>query len=382
MPRRDNEPVLCLLVLADKKLSKVTELFEADGDVRFMAYRGGELPAHEFVVVQKAGYDLVTANTDSAAAARYKLLQELPPRALLLEPLARSLPLANRAETCKMLAALAPLVQQPRFALLNGGQASARDAAAGLTFPLLCKPFVACGPLGHRLALVLRAEGLDELFAMMRDDKGSSCSSHGVRLDACQTSTQLPQPLLAQEFVDHGGMVLKGYAVGEYTHIAVRPSLPDLGCLLPSAPSQAGEANQVNADGASSRSAGPAVVLLDSQRLPSTDALCDAVLGRSGFESRAPMTTAATEGVDAVAAATLLQLHRRAAETTLRAVRSHLGLDILGVDMVVAPDGGLLVVDTNHFSGAPGSVPGFVDALARSVCERVAEHRRELQDDE
>ena len=44
-----------------------------------------------------------------------------------------------------------------------------------------------------------------------------------------------------------------------------------------------------------------------------------------------------------------------------------LGVELMGVDMVVAPDGQLLVVDVNHFSGAPSSVPGFEAALARTV---------------
>ena len=131
-----------------------------------------------------------------------------------------------------------PASRSRDFAELKGyGSTAAAEAAvaavarAGLTFPLLCKPAVACGPRGHRLSLVLRAEGLTELV--------SSASADG--------------PLIAQEYVDHGGSVLKAYAVGDLEHLALKPSLPDLAPLLSS--EEGGGLAQP-----------PALVHIDSQR--------------------------------------------------------------------------------------------------------------------
>ena len=57
-------------------------------------------------------------------------------------------------------------------------------------------------------------------------------------------------------------------------------------------------------------------------------------------------------------------------ERVLAAVQAHLRVQFLGVDMVVARDGRVLVVDVNHFSGAPRTVPGFLDAAADAVRNR------------
>ena len=47
--------------------------------------------------------------------------------------------------------------------------------------------------------------------------------------------------------------------------------------------------------------------------------------------------------------------------------KAQFGVQILGVVMIVSPDNRVLVVDANHFSGAPSSVPGFVDATVAAV---------------
>ena len=50
--------------------------------------------------------------------------------------------------------------------------------------------------------------------------------------------------------------------------------------------------------------------------------------------------------------------HARDIDAILIAVRAHMGVLLLGVDLLMARDGRLFVVDVNHFSGAPSTVPG------------------------
>ena len=179
--------------------------------------------------------------------------------------------------------------------------------------------------------------------------------------------------IVAQEYVDHGGIVLKGYTVGDLRHVATRPSLPDIGqrhareqAAAAHAPGgEGGEEEQAAATDAHDDESPPAVVHIDSQR-PLDEALACALRGGGG--TLAPAAAAAL----AVADDGVLG-RRREVEDTLAAVQAHFGVALLGVDMVVAADGRLLVVDVNHFSGAPKSVPGFEEALARAVARRAAQ---------
>jgi hypothetical protein len=320
-----------LLLLADKKLRKLSDL---KSDERFLFYNSsldvGQLIAESvrqpLVVVHKGGYDRVTCEADAEAAARWALLQRLP-SSVLLEPLSNAVPFANRVDVCRALAQLSPAVQQPRFAELRGSRADIVAATSMLHYPLLCKPFVACGPAGHDLVLVLREEGLAEV---------------------CEGPSALPLPLIAQEFVDHGGVVLKGYTVGELMHVTHKPSLPDL--------------RRAAGSGAMMRD-GPATVRLDSQA-PLASALDGLLLGASAGGARDP---ADAGRCDAAAASAVCEARRAEVVKALRLIKAHLGVELLGVDMVAAPDGSLLVVDANHFSGAPGSVPGFGAALAQAA---------------
>lgn len=332
----------CLLLVAHKKLSKLAELLSAPHNgVQFVAASAGDQTTElhpNLVVLHKGGYDSVIATHDADAAARLALLRRLPPR-VLLEPLECAMRFADRREVCRALAELAPTVAQPRFVELDGttGDVDGVLARAGLGFPLMCKPAVACGPRGHRLSIVLRRAGLDDVLAAAT------------------------APLIAQEYVDHGGVVIKGYTVGDLLHVATRESLPDLG---------GGD------DGM------PAVVHIDSQTPLGTSLGGVGLVGRSAVAAaRAPAAAAvasggsastahagAGAGADAEAPADDGARGRlRECEAAVHAVRIHMGVALLGVDMVVAPDGRLLVVDVNHFSGAPRSVPGFGEALARAV---------------
>ena len=369
----------CCLVLAEKKLQKLSELFlaspeEQESHVLFTSTSGDNgngvgdntNSRDNYVVVHKAGYDLVLRNDgDAAAAARWELLQRVPSSALL-EPIERAVRFADRAFMCRCLAQLWPAVQQPRFAELRGKRADVLAAASTLRFPLLCKPFVACGPAGHKLTLVLRPAGLLDL-----------CEGAGA-------SAVLPQPLLAQEYVDHGGIVIKGYTVGEHTHLVAKPSLPDLASWFGGG-IQGGSTDGGREGGYDEN--GSALLHLDSQQLPISRAAVVGVVGAGGprtsgstaVDGRAAGAGAASGGATSSAervvsasgdderCAAAMERNRAAAEAILRAVRAHMGVELLGVDMVAAADGSLLVVDANHFSGAPASVPGFAAALAQAV---------------
>ena len=331
----DKDKLTVVLLLADKKLRQLAELVEStceqSDEVRYVQVNGNDSqhmadfesvlaqgnPNRCVVVLHKAAYDLLARHRDVAAAARWEMLQRMPP-SMPLDPVDRTLCFADRASICCALKHLAPLVQQPRYAELRGSLDDVMGAITELNFPLLCKPFDACGSDGHHLRLVLREEGLSELF-----------------LDGDRSSSTLKRPLIAQEFVDHGGLVIKGYTIGDFSHLTIKRSLPDLSTLY-------------------ATDEGPAIMDLDSQSL-----LAGAFKGASDV-----VTNEDTH------AATLLSRTRHEAEEVLNAIRLHMGVQLLGIDMILGTNGQLLVVDANHFSSTPHSVPGFRSALTALLRSR------------
>ena len=177
----------------------------------------------------------------------------------------------------------------------------------------------------------MRPEGLAELYASDGDGDGTSSGGTGPSL-------------VAQEFIDHGGVVYKGYTVGEALHVDTRPSLPDIGP-------------------ADARADLPSLIRIDSQ-----SSLVDALSAYSNGKSEGAGKAAANE----TSAAATLAARRHDIDAILIAVRAHMGVLLLGVDLLMARDGRLFVVDVNHFSGAPSTVPGFAEALARVVAARGA----------
>ena len=366
----------CLCVLAEKKLTTLSELVNAEHDgVRYVGYRAGDSDEQQLaecdVAIHKGAYDAAVMAEDIEAARRWKVLQHLSARSALLEPLERVAVFADRGAMCQALSQLAPLVQQPRFALLCQGPATAACAAArGLAYPLVCKPVAACGPSGHRLAVVMREQGLQEL-----------CEG--------QHRAVLALPMVVQEFVPHAGLVIKGYGVGTLRHTRLKPSIPHF----------------------EARADGPAIMFFDSQK--PLDAVASQSFGGSGGDScgggdggdggdgggddgsgcgdcgggavvtataaaaAAAATTAATAASTATAATDEAALLARSAEVhaIVTAISAHMGVALVGVDVLVAPDGRCLVVDINHLSGAPHSVPGFTSALTELVKQRVVSRR-------
>ena len=371
----------CLCVLAEKKLTTLSELVNAEHDgVRYVGYRAGDSDEQQLaecdVAIHKGAYDAAVMVEDIEAARRWKVLQHLSARSALLEPLERVAVFADRGAMCQALSQLAPLVQQPRFALLDQGPATAACAAArGLAYPLVCKPVAACGPSGHRLAVVMREQGLQEL-----------CEG--------QHRAVLALPMVVQEFVPHAGLVIKGYGVGTLRHTRLKPSIPHF----------------------EARADGPALLFFDSQK--PLDAVASQSFGGSGGDScgggdgvdgvdggdgggggggagsgggdgdggavvtaaaaaAAAATTAATAASTATAATDEAALLARSAEVhaIVTAISAHMGVALVGVDVLVAPDGRCLVVDINHLSGAPHSVPGFTSALTDLVKQTIASRR-------
>ena len=120
---------------------------------------------------------------------------------------------------------------------------------------------------------------------------------------------------------------------------------------------------------------GPATVHLDSQA--DFSSALDGLLASThsnATDAEVVAPAAAAGGWDAAKAKSLCEARRDEVAAALLAIKRHLGVKLLGVDMVAAADGTLLVVDANHFSGAPGSVPGFGAALAQSAMRHCKEH--------
>ncbi|KAM1270241.1 hypothetical protein ACFX2I_002332 [Malus domestica] len=81
----------------------------------------------------------------------------------------------------------------------------ATNLLAGLEFPVIAKPLLANGSAkSHEMCLIFNPKGLRSLLA------------------------DTDSPILLQQFVNHGGVVFKGYSIGEHVQCVKRRSLPDI----------------------------------------------------------------------------------------------------------------------------------------------------------
>ncbi|KAM1168008.1 hypothetical protein ACFX13_030630 [Malus domestica] len=81
----------------------------------------------------------------------------------------------------------------------------ATNLLVGLEFPVIAKPLFANGSAkSHEMCLIFSPKGLRSLLA------------------------DTDSPILLQQFVNHGGVVFKGYSIGEHDQCVKRRSLPDI----------------------------------------------------------------------------------------------------------------------------------------------------------
>lgn len=168
------------------------------------------------VLIIKATDDIVDAEQcgNAAAAARSARLAHLlagAPNVVLIDALATQRLVLNRSTLYETLArvsslpTLADALVQPRFVVLDAGLCAAetRLQLASLRFPLLAKTDLACGtPESHHM---IAAQSLDQLEAWL-----AARSAHR---------------LVVQEFVAHGAVVYKCFAIGEHIGVVARPSI-------------------------------------------------------------------------------------------------------------------------------------------------------------
>jgi len=91
--------------------------------------------------------------------------------------------------------------------------------------PFLCKPVEACGPGASHMLTIL----LDKPSVVFQPSSDSS-SSLNSESDSHQNYdlSWLQQPSIIQEYVNHGGILLKVYMIGDAVRYFIRQSLPDL----------------------------------------------------------------------------------------------------------------------------------------------------------
>lgn len=286
----------------------------------------GEAPhaddAPRTIVAHRAMHDAARAHADADAARRLKALARLDARGLLLDPLKRVLPFGDRAALADLVVAAGYGHLLPECVLVESEADDAADAAAraGLRYPLLCKPRVACGTAAsHELAIAFSADGVRRLRS-------------------------LRPPLLLQRYVPHGARVLKVYSAGGVVHQLERPSLPDLGVATASAGGGV---------------APPDVVSFSSQGAPpGADAF--------GAHACAHATQCGAAAWEAARA--------RTAEAAPR-LASRLGVSLLGLDFVVCAERGReFLIDLNYWPATCLSFDGAAAAFAAVVRRECGHH--------
>jgi len=306
----------CLLLMQKSVLEELARVLPpgpVDG-VTFVPYREEtNIPPSEYdVVISRAMYDAAMASADAGADVRWALLQSLPPERVL-DSTPDLLAFGDREKTMLQLTRVAPAVHQPRSVTVRweGADVAACVRAAGLRFPLIAKPLLACGPgHSHELTVALHPAALREICP----------------------------PTILQEYVNHGGTLFKAYALGPHAMVQERASLPDLQAVTDE---EEGERN--------------GLVRFNSQQPPPSPA----AFGVAALEA-APPCEGEREQRRAVAA-----------ELVKRLAASWDLLGPVGIDVVFSHDGTGYVVDANYFPKTAGKMEGVAEALASAVRTRV-----------
>jgi len=279
----------------------------------------------------------------------------------------------------------------PRFVVAPGGVTAAtagwvEGALAGVGVgpaPLIVKPVLACGPgASHMLSLLLDRPSAILLGSNTSGGSGSNGVSNGGgggNDDDKAAPRWLGQPSVVQEYVNHGGRLLKVYVLGDEVRLVVRPSLPDLPRSLwgsSSSSSTGGGVGCVGDDGcgdcdgfggcdgcggcedAAGGTGCGRVVLFDSQKPYPT--LGD-ILASSPAAAAAPGAAAPGAAAPGAGAAVSARLERAVGEAAAL-LRGVFGLSLFGFDCVVPVAGGvggggggdedggdLMVLDVNYF---------------------------------
>ncbi|KAH9380478.1 hypothetical protein HPB48_008812 [Haemaphysalis longicornis] len=186
----------------------------------------------------------------------------------------------------------------PPFVELGGTDPAADRAAVrerGLRFPVVCKPLVSHGmKRAHQMCLVFGDRGLADL-------------------------QRLGGPCVAQEFVAHGGRLLKVYVLNQRYHLTWRPSLRDF------------------------QAADTPTVFFNSQDV-------------SKPHSSSPLNADAAVEASSRGHRDLRLERRMPCPRKLRFIvdtmRKQLGQRLFGIDIIVEKDTGrLCIIDVNNFPG-------------------------------
>lgn len=292
---------------------------------------------------------------DTASQRRVDLLRRLehdPHGPLLIDPLENVLQLASRKRIVDMTAAVAgtyahTVVRPPKTVLVESADPAAILAAmrgAGMAFPVIIKPEVACGAAPPPACPLLAAAPSDHCRRPWCPPcpRAGTAESHEMLVALSEDGiAPLPSPVVVQEFVDHGSQLYKVYCAGDALHVGVRSSLPDA-----PAPSDAAPTSTLRFD--------------SQQPLPSSFAT--AVSAPAAAVDAPPLSPFEVRSVGG--------LHEPELHQLLRQLRAATGLSLMGVDLLVQKGSGdVVVVDLNYFPKL-AKFPDLVGALHALVTAR------------
>lgn len=334
------------VLLPEKVVSKLAGCLESDEEVRYVQL-DPERPlaeqGHLDVLLHKLAHEMAlgtSAGTGRGIVEQVRELLRERPLLVAVDSLEASACLSNRLAICSRLSEAAERglpIAQPRFALVSDKRRLVQDVRrAGLRYPVIAKPLVACGRADTHVLCLLPSE-----------DAASSAEAQRA----------LPDSVLVQECVPHGGVLIKAYAVGGQLHTSTRRSLPD--------------------EALARVSARHACVFDSQEPLPTLADMCPGAApaeqshgkrqGEEGGEA-GPHEAGALGGLSAP---TL----RRLADALCGAFG---GLVLFGFDVIVERESGrALVIDVNSLPFSASTFPGLGAALKAALIH--AHERQQLR---
>lgn len=208
-------PIVVAYLLPDKVVAKMAACLESDHDVRFVRLDPQRPLAEQGsfdVLLHKLAHEMAlgaSTGTENSIVRQVKALLRQRPEVVAVDSLESSECLSDRLVICTKLRAAAERgypIAQPRFALVADTSCLVQEVrAAGLRYPVIVKPRIACGHASTHVLCLLPSEEAAATAVVQQS---------------------LPTAALVQEYVRHGGSLIKVYYAGGRIHVCTRKSLP------------------------------------------------------------------------------------------------------------------------------------------------------------
>jgi len=292
------------------------------------------------LILHKLSEDVMNRTTNVESRTKVEFIErylDLNPQTVVIDSISSIETIVSRKSTSLILESALQFktVRAPKYFYvedateLGSSSFCERMRRNGMEFPLICKPVEACGTAAsHRLTVILNEEGVADIR----------------------------YPCIVQEYIDHGGTLMKVYVLGNSISVHARRSLPNLTYQVTD--SQPVSSSVLRKSSVSSeKQSQPRSLSFDSQKpYPTSEDFGMEEDKRMAIDDR-KTTWPEQDQLNSIAAC----------------LRQAFGLSLFGFDLIQSTDKHLYVVDLNYFPSYK-ELENFPDQLRQYLKDRIEEH--------